>query len=937
MTSLGTISVLIVEDNESDAQLDVLALEDAGYQVKWRRVQEATELGAALEENGWDLVLSDHRMPRFDAFDALNVLRDSWVDIPLIVVSGAIGEETAVAVMHEGAADFVSKDRLGRLGAVVGVHLREAENRRRRRIAEDALLESQERFEQAFENAPIGIALMALDGQWTRVNRALSAITGYSAEELLTKRSNEISHPDDIDADVEPRHRLVAGEIGDYKVEKRYLSAQGEIVWVSLSVSLVRDPRGEPCYYIYQVEDIGERKRADEAARASDARTRAMLESAPDAMVIATQAGTISLVNVQTERLFGHSRDELTGQQVGLLLPEHLRGEHAERVAGFFRNPVAGSKGAELELVGRRKDGTEFPVEVILSPMPDGQSTAVSASIRDITERKLAEQELRAARDAALEASRLKSDFVANVSHEIRTPLSGVVGLSELLLGTRLDTDQRQLVEGVCTSADALMSVINDILDFSKIEAGKLELDIDDFSPRKLVKDVCTIVAGAAAQKGINLTVAVDRIVPRSVRTDGNRWRQVLANLLKNAVKFTPTGQVVVRVSATMAQGAVPQLRVEIRDTGIGIAPQDLERLFESFAQADPSTTRQYGGTGLGLAISKRLVDLMGGQIGVNSTLGRGSTFWFTVPVQDAALDADGRQHDQPLDARAVVVEAASPEDRAMSSALPVSDGCSARPRVLVAEDNEVNQLVAVRLLEKCGYRVDIAENGREAVRMSQQGGYTAIFMDCQMPKLDGYSAALVIRRLEGEARHTPIIALTAHTMKGDRDKCLAYGMDDYVAKPFRLAAVTALIDRRPDLRSCGTRGLCGQDPPAGRARHFDPAPLSDIGDADTESQLISMFIDQTTRYLPRLSAAIATADGGRLQRLAHMLKESAATVGATRIAELCGELCQIAKGDITPEASEITSQLAGALQETTTAITAYKLGGVSRRILADC
>ncbi len=936
MTCLGTISVLIVEDNESDAQLDVLALEDAGYEVQWRRVQEASELRAALEENGWDLILSDHRMPRFDAFDSLNVLRESRVDIPLIVVSGAIGEETAVAVMLEGAADFVSKDRLGRLGAVVGVHLREAENRRARRIAEDALLESQERFEQAFENAPIGIALMALDGRWTRVNRALSAITGYTAEQLLTKRSSEISHPDDIEADVEPRHRLVAGEIGDYKVEKRYLGAQGEIVWVSLSVSLVRDPRGEPSYYIYQVEDISERKRADEAARASDARTRAMLESAPDAMVIATQAGAISLVNAQTERMFGHSRDELIGEQVGLVLPEHLRGVYAERVAEFFRNPVAGAKGAELELVGRRKDGTEFPVEVILSPMPDGQSTAVSASIRDITERKLADEELRAARDAALEASRLKSDFVANVSHEIRTPLSGVVGLSELLLATNLDTDQRQLVEGVCTSADALMSVINDILDFSKIEAGKLQLDVDDFSPRKLVKDVCTIMAGAAEDKDINLKVAVDRIVPGMVRTDGNRWRQVLANLVKNAVKFTPTGEVVVRVSATMAQDTAPQLRAEISDTGIGIAPEDLERLFESFAQADPSTTRQYGGTGLGLAISKRLVNLMGGEIGVSSALGRGSTFWFTVPLRPATLDADGDQSDHSLVAPGTSVEVGSPQYQALSSALPAGNGYGARPRVLVAEDNEVNQLVAVRLLEKCGYCVDVAENGREAVLKSQQGAYAAIFMDCQMPKLDGYSAASEIRRREGADRHTPIIALTAHTMKGDRDKCLGSGMDDYVSKPFRLAAVRALIDRRPELRPSGTQAVRRQHPPGGGVDRFDPALLSDIGDADTESELISMFIDQTTRLLPGLSAAIDTADPERLQRLAQMLKESAATVGATRIAELCRALCQIAKGDITPEASEINSQLAGALHETTTAITAHKLLGVSRRILAD-
>jgi CheY-like chemotaxis protein len=381
----------------------------------------------------------------------------------------------------------------------------------------------------------------------------------------------------------------------------------------------------------------------------------------------------------------------------------------------------------------------------------------------------------------------------------------------------------------------------------------------------------------------------------------------------------------------------VPQLRAEIRDTGIGIAPEDLERLFESFAQADPSTTRQYGGTGLGLAISKRLVDLMGGEIGVNSALGRGSTFWFTVPFEPSALEADREHSADSRDARGQVVELGSPQPGARSSALPAGNGRGVRPRVLVAEDNEVNQLVAVRLLERCGYRVDVAENGREAVRMTQQGEYMAIFMDCQMPKLDGYSAAGEIRRLEGEDRHTPIIALTAHTMQGDRDKCLASGMDDYVAKPLRLAAVTALIDRRPELLPSGARGASRPHPLGGALDPFDPAPLSEIGDADTEKELISMFIDQTTSYLPALSEAIETADSERLARLAHILKESAATVGATRVAELCGALCTIAEREITPEASEINSQLAGALHETTAAITAYKLRGVSRRVLAAC
>ncbi len=905
MTAPRSISALIVEDSEDDAQLEVLVLEEAGYEVAWRRVDRPAEMTDALARENWDIVLCDHRMPQFDVFGALRVLRESGSEIPLIVVSGAIGEEKAVAAIREGAADYISKDRPMRLAAAVGVHLREAESRRARRLAEDALQEAREQFEHAFHSAPSGMALMTLDGRCTRVNRAMCRITGYGADELVTKRFQEITHPDDIDADRELHRRLLHGEIGDYKIEKRYLNACQEAIWVSLSVSLIRGPDGEPSHLINQVEDISERKRAHDAVRASEARIRAVLESAPDAMLIVDRTGTISLVNGQTERLFGYRREDLVGRPVEMLLPARFRDGHTQQLASYFGDPTLRPMGSGVTVVGRRLDGSEFPAEVGLSPIEGTLERSVAASVRDITARKLAERELRAARDGAVNASRLKSDFVANVSHEIRTPLNGVIALTELLCDTDLDQAQLECVQGISTSADALMSVINDILDFSKIEAGKVELEHEDFAPQKLADEICAIVAGAATAKGLEIRARIDRDVPDAVRADHYRLRQILANLAGNAVKFTARGGVLIRLSASACERGRLQLRCEVTDTGIGIAPEDQERLFESFAQVDTSTTRRYGGTGLGLAICKRLVGLMGGQIGVQSVPGSGSTFWFTVPCERVPARAGS--------GRAPTARQTSHGNRNL--------------RILVAEDNDINQLVASRLLEKLGCRVELAHDGREAVQMSVRTAYDAILMDCQMPLLDGYAATKLIRDNERGIRHTPIVAMTAHAMKGDREKCLAAGMDEYVGKPLRSAAVGAVLDLLPELAERGKEigGIDRRKTVTTLATAlFDPAMLSGIADPDTERNLVAMFTAQADQRLPQIREAIDQGDATRLDQLAHKFKGGAATVGAARVAELCQALCDLAVSGRLSEAGEIHAQLRHALTGTSTAMNAY-------------
>ena len=563
--------------------------------------------------------------------------------------------------------------------------------------------------------------------------------------------------------------------------------------------------------------------------------------------------------------------------------------------------------------------------------------------------------ELKTAKEVALQASRMKSEFLANMSHEIRTPLNGIVGMAELMTGTRLDDDQRRYLDIIRTSSDVLLTLINDILDFSKIEAGKLSIESIDFDLTRVLDDTLAPLVQRGREKGLEVRSLVFDGCAVPVKGDPTRLRQILTNLIGNAIKFTERGSVTLKVEKVGEDESTTEMLFSVTDTGIGI-PKDVQSaLFQAFTQADGSTTRKYGGTGLGLAISKRLAEMMHGAIGVRSSVGLGSTFWFTgrferggaagtaiSPTDDErswpgveggrARTTDGRANVQGQDLSG-----------SATNILVAIERPTARPvRILVAEDNAINQEVCVRMLQKIGFDAAVVENGEEAVQALEQSTFDVVFMDCQMPVMDGYEATGQIRKNEHKrGRHAIIIAMTANALQGDKEKCLAAGMDDYIAKPLKQDVLRNTLQKwvltllqadegEQRVRSSMATASSGASAIIDKVR-FDE--LASIG-ANTQppllERIIRRYVDDAPQRMDSMRDSIRERDFKSLSFASHKLRGSSAQLGVVTVTKICQQLEMREFGDSTEEAARLFESLEIALRDALTELQKHLPGNGS-------
>lgn len=867
-------------------------------------------VGHALRKGG----LKDNQNVGKNMFQLYGALPD--VVEPLTQALAGI-ENSRRSKVHESVFKSVYsplRDEEGNISGVVGVAIDVTEaDAARQRIDEmrTQLIqqEAEEKYRETFDHVAVGLSHVSLDGRIIRVNRQFCEFVGYDESELLKMGIHDITHPEDCYQDLEKVQQLLAGSTQGFSHEKRYLRKDGSVLWVFLRVSVVRDAHGQPKYFIGAQQDITLRKKFEISLRESEEKFRYLSEAIPMMIWTADGTGAIDYINHRWHAYTGLSLETILGWGwLQTLHPEDLS-SCVERWGAAFRS------GEYYEMEARMRNGQNGTYRWHLTravPVKNeaGQVLKWFGTCTDIDDQRRAREELQAnltelqrishersrlaeSERAALEASKLKSEFLANMSHEIRTPLNGLLGMTDLLLETKLKENQADLARTIRQAGRTLLDLLNDILDLSKIEAGKLHIESNPFDGGLLFAELERLMLPSVEAKGLKFSMSI-KTLQGWFHGDFFRLRQILLNLVQNAVKFTVSGSVGIK-ARFRETGGRSFARFEVHDTGIGLSPEVHQAIFEPFRQGDASTTRRYGGTGLGLSICKKLIEQMNGRIGVVSSLGKGSTFWFEIPLERAT--APKKKQKKKTD------DVPRPRPRLTKEF-----------KILVAEDNSVNRRFLAYTLERAGAKVEFVENGRLAVEAAERNSYDLILMDCHMPEMDGFEATRRIRRLSGANADIPIVALTADVLKGTRERCTESGMNDYLRKPIEPARLVQYLAKHIS----DSRGRVLDLKALKRLQS-----LNEEGKPDIIQELIEDFLGSAPGRISKIRAATLAGQAKEIGEAAHALKSAAAMLGAIRLAKICARFevaaeggNNLACGRLLAELDRVYSGTAGALQK---------------------